>query len=79
MSKNFVISKYDWLALDLSENFNNPEKFLNLIYSAHIELEELLTKPNDDRRYLYFFSLEHLINTSEKDINDKMQKFFNDL
>ncbi len=79
LSKNFVISKYDWLALDLSENFNNPEKFLNLIYSTHIELEELLTKPNDDRRYLYFFSLEHLINTSEKDINDKMQKFFNDL
>jgi len=78
LEKQFRIIKYDWPPLDLNLNFNSPEKFERLLYLDNLEINDILNDIEDDRKFLFFFSLEDLILLSESKIERKIKKFIND-
>jgi len=61
LKKYFHITRYNWPHLDKSEDFNDPEKFINLIYSSEPNVSKVFEKSNDIRDELYFFDLKSLL------------------
>ena len=47
--KFFKISEYNWPILDPNENFEDPSKFLDLLYSDDPKIENVFEKSNDLR------------------------------
>ena len=39
LKNEFKIVEYNWPNLDLNENFNDPDKFLNLLYDKDLNLK----------------------------------------
>ena len=75
LKKKFKIVKYDWPILDSNESFQDPDKFLKLIYNDDVILENVFEKSNDIRDQLYFFSLKEVINLSNKEIKNRITMF----
>ena len=69
----FNIVKYNWPILDSNENFHDPNKFLNLIYSNDPQIRNVFDKSNDIRDQLYFFDLKKIINLSNQNIRKKIE------
>ncbi len=72
LKKFFKISEYNWPILDSNENFKDPSKFLDLLYSDDPKIENVFEKSNDLRDELYFFDLNELIISSKKKIKKKI-------
>jgi dTDP-4-amino-4,6-dideoxygalactose transaminase len=81
LSSFFKIIKYDWPILDSNQNFCDPDKFLNLIYSDKPNISGVFEKSNDLRDELYFFDLKEVIKIKNNKIYDnilKIKKIFNE-
>lgn len=74
LKKNFHIINYNWPNLDKNEKFNNPEKFLELIYNSTPNIDDVFKKSNDLRDELYFFDLSETIYSSDGSIRKKVKK-----
>lgn len=74
LKKNFYITNYNWPNLDKNEKFNNPEKFLELIYNSTPNIDDVFKKSNDLRDELYFFDLSETIYSSDGSIRKKVKK-----
>ena len=74
LKKNFHIINYTWPNLDKNEKFNNPEKFLELIYNSTPNIDDVFKKSNDLRDELYFFDLSETIYSSDGLIRKKVKK-----
>jgi dTDP-4-amino-4,6-dideoxygalactose transaminase len=74
LKKNFYITNYNWPNLDKNEKFNNPEKFLELIYNSTPNIDDVFKKSNDLRDELYFFDLSETIYSSDGSIRKKLKK-----
>ena len=72
LRKNFKIIKYNWPNLDLNINFQDPDKFIELIYKKDFNLDSIFGKTNDIRDNLYFFDLNELMNLSMTKISKKI-------
>ena len=75
LKNEFKIVEYNWPNLDLDENFNDPDKFLNLLYDKDLNLEKVFQKSNDLRDQLYFFDLKEIINLNKNKITNKIKIF----
>ena len=75
LRKYFYINKYNWPYLDKSEKFNDPEKFMELIYSSDPSIDEVFAASNDLRDDLYFFDLSNLICMNNFTIKKNILKF----
>ena len=75
LKKYFYINKYNWPHLDKSKKFNDPEMFLELIYSLEPHIDEVFENSNDIRDDLYFFDLNNLIYTNNYLIKKKISNF----
>ena len=75
LKNEFKIVEYNWPNLDLNENFNDPDKFLNLLYDKDLNLEKVFQKSNDLRDQLYFFDLKEIINLNKNKITHKIKIF----
>lgn len=75
LKNEFKIVEYNWPNLDLDENFNDPDKFLNLLYDKDLNLEKVFQKSNDLRDQLYFFDLKEIINLNKNKITHKIKIF----
>ena len=72
LKNNFNILGYNWPYLDLNENFQDPEKFLELIYKQDFKIDNIYGKSNDIRDNLYFFELKELMSLTKNEIAKKM-------
>lgn len=72
LKKRFQIVKYNWPKLDLNESFNDPNKFLELLYNDDLYIENVFQKSNDLRDYLFFFSLNELTVLSNQEIKKRL-------
>ncbi len=72
LKTKFKIIKYNWPILDANENFNDPIKFLELIYSEDPKIENVFEKSNDIRDDLYFFDLKDILNLTAGNIQKKL-------
>jgi len=75
LKNEFKIVEYNWPNLDLDENFNDPDKFLHLLYDKDLNLEKVFQKSNDLRDQLYFFDLKEIINLNKNKITHKIKIF----
>ena len=75
LKNEFKIVEYNWPNLDLDENFNDPDKFLNLLYDKDLNLEKVFQNSNDLRDQLYFFDLKEIINLNKNKITHKIKIF----
>jgi dTDP-4-amino-4,6-dideoxygalactose transaminase len=75
LKKYFYINKYNWPHLDKSEKFNDPEKFMGLIYGSDPNIDEVFAASNDLRDDLYFFDLSNLIYMNNFRIKKNIFKF----
>tara|TARA_B100000989_G_scaffold298880_1_gene290690 strand:- start:2382 stop:3545 length:1164 start_codon:yes stop_codon:yes gene_type:complete len=72
LKNNFNILGYNWPYLDLNENFQDPEKFLELIYKQDFKIDNIYGKSNDIRDNLYFFELKELMSLTKNEITKRM-------
>ena len=73
LKSKFKIVKYNWPILDADENFHNPDKFLNILYSKDPKINKVFEKSNDYRDQLYFFDLNEIINLTKTEIKKKLE------
>lgn len=73
LKNKFKIVKYNWPILDADENFHNPDKFLNILYSKDPKINKVFEKSNDYRDQLYFFDLNEIINLTKTEIKKKLE------
>ena len=73
LKSKFKVVKYNWPILDSDENFHDPDKFLNLLYSNDLKIKKVFEKSNDLRDQLYFFDLNEIINWSKIKIKKKLE------
>ena len=71
LKKFFKISEYNWPILDSNENFKDPSKFLDLLYSDDPKIENVFEKSNDLREMNFIFYLNELIISSKKKLKKK--------
>ena len=79
LKKYFHINKYNWPHLDRSEDFNDPDKFINLIYSLDPNVSKVFEKSNDIRDDLYFLDLKSLLFMNNYLIKKKILNFTKNL
>ncbi len=75
LKKYFLINKYNWPNLDKSEKFQDPDKFINVIYEDNPNLADVFNKSDDLRDNLYFFDLKDIFFTSNFIIKNKILNF----
>ncbi len=73
LNSKFKIVKYNWPILDADENFQNPDKFLDLLYSNDPKITKVFEKSNDYRDQLYFFELNEILNLTKTEIKKKLE------
>ena len=59
--------------LDADENFHDPDKFLDLLYTNNPKIYKVFEKSNDCRDQLYFFDLNEILNLTKKEIKKKLE------
>lgn len=75
LKKYFYIIRYNWPHLDKSEDFNDPDKFIDLIYSSEPNVSQVFEKSNDIRDELYFFDIKSLLMMNNYLIKKKILNF----
>ena len=75
LKKYFLINKYNWPNLDKSEKFQDPDKFINVIYEDNPNLADVFNKSDDLRDNLYFFDLKDIFFTNNFIIKNKILNF----
>ena len=73
LKSKFKIVKYNWPILDADENFHDPDKFLDLLYTNDPKINKVFEKSNDCRDQLYFFDLNEILNLTKKEIKKKLE------
>mgnify|MGYP001320676279 FL=1 len=75
LKKYFLINKYNWPNLDKSEKFQDPDKFINVIYEDNPNLADVFNKSDDLRDNLYFFDLKDIFFKNNFIIKNKILNF----